>query len=65
MQHALRVRVVDGLGDPAAVFSRALCRERAIVHDVSERSSLHVIHREKVVPIALARLVNANDVRML
>src|SRR6185503_14306036 len=65
VQHPLRMRVVNRLRNLARVPRRALRRQRTIANNVSERASPDVIHREVMMTIPLAGLVNADNVWML
>jgi hypothetical protein len=65
VQHAAAVREVDRLGDDADVAHRLQRRQRVFAHQFGQAAALDVIHREVVLPLLLADLVDGDDVGVL
>ena len=65
MDHALAVRVVDGVADLAGEVERAVQLERALERDdVLERLALHVLHHDEEDVVLLLGGRDGDDVRM-
>ena len=65
VQHALAVRVVDGLGDLLDQYACLARGQWAIAHQLGQSLALDVIHREEGIALVLAHFVDGDDVGML
>src|SRR6185295_1497102 len=65
VQDALPMRVVDGFRNELDVTRRFRGRQRAVPHESGEVLSLDVIHREIMLTLMDAYVVNGDDVRVL
>ena len=64
MQHALAVRVIDGVADLAGVVERARHVERAFARDDRlERLARHELHHDEEDVLLLLRGQDRDDVR--
>src|SRR2546429_1839600 len=58
------MRVVDGFGNELDVTRGFRGRQRTVAHELGEVLSLDVIHREVVLAVVDAHVVNGDDVRV-
>src|SRR5439155_20206072 len=64
VQDALAVRVVNGFGGEPDVTRGFRGRQRTVAHELGEVLSLDVIHREVMLAVVDAHVVNGDDVRV-
>ena len=65
MDHAALVGVLDGLGDPAHQRGGLAGRQRAVGQALGEALPLDEAHREVMLALVLADLVDRHDARMV
>ena len=65
MQGATLMGEVDRLGDDLDVARRDLRRQRPVLHEGPEVATGHVVHREVMLAVMLADLVDGDDVGVL
>ena len=65
MQGAALMGEVDRLGDDLDVARRDSRRQRPVLHEGSEVAAGHVVHREVMLAVVLADLVDGDDVGVL
>jgi len=64
VQHPLGMRVGDGFGHGACVADGALRRERALPQEFGQTATLHILHGQEGLAVALPHLEHGHDVGM-
>ena len=65
VQDAVLMRVMNGSGNGFDVGGRTLRGQWTIPHDLGQRPTGHIVHREEVLAVVFADLVDGHNVRML